>query len=277
MSQDQHTEASLKQIVDVQRTQRDDLRLLGEHVVRLGNRILAASIVSFVLFAAFCTVAAYLWVRTTTKHFSHDLARATKQSERLQRQIDAAAARQRRREAESRKNSERIANYFELFVSGQTDKALAMQTDAVKRGHGPLRRVVVDFVSRGLRLRSAQQEYAHGLAEIEENHNKSATKHLLSALRYAPTGPLAGKIHYRLRGTYYKTSHFRDAAEHFEAVTRQDPAALDDSGLFRLAHAHDLLKEGPAARRYYNLLLKRFPRSEYASIVKGKLRQLGRR
>ncbi|MCD6499135.1 MAG: tetratricopeptide repeat protein [Deltaproteobacteria bacterium] len=277
MSQDQNSETSLKQIVDVQRTQRDDLRLLGEHVGRLGNRILAASIVSFALFAIFCAAAAYLWVRTTTKHFSYDLARATRHSESLQRRVDALTTQQRVGKTKRLKNAERIVRYFELFLKGQTDKALALQTDAVKRGKGPLARAVVAFVSRGLRLRSAQQEYAHGLAEMEEKHYKTAAKHLLSALRYAPDGPLAGKIHYRLGLAYYQSSHFRDAAEHFEAVTRQEPKMLDDSGLFRLAHAHDILKEEPAARRYYKQLLERFPHSEYAAIVKGKLRQLSHR
>ncbi len=49
---------------------------------------------------------------------------------------------------------------------------------------------------------------------------------------------------------------------------------MDDVALFRLGHANELLKHSSAARKFYRLLVDRYPKSPLAPVAKAKMRSL---
>ena len=181
---------------------------------------------------------------------------------------------------EQKKASQRaslLTKLLDLYRRGEDQNALELLPKAESAATTPLEHAVVTEVSERLNRRAALRALASGIADCQRDKTKEALKHLLQALKYAPKGPIALQAHYYAGLCYHKRQDYRKAAMHLGSVAT-DPAGediLDDAGLFRLGHAHDLLKQSQAARKYYGLLLERYPKSAFAPVAKAKLRQLG--
>lgn len=273
------------QNIEVERAQREDMQVLDEHLQRVGRRLLVTTILVYLLFAALCVTGAYLWIDLARRNSQRELTRGR----RATRNVKAALATLRKtvetQKNESRLRSERIARYLETFLAGE-EKGLLKQHDELISGTlTPLERVVVLYVHREIRQKAGFETYTEGVALYNQamvsrrkkpEKFKEAVEKLELALKYDNSGKHVPSLHYYLGLTYYRLSHYRLATKHLEYVSRSSRGAemMDPDGLFRLAHAHDLLKQEAQARRNYELFLKRFPKNQNAGMVKQKLKQL---
>ncbi len=267
----------LDQVLELERAQREDLKLLDHHLVSLNKRILGANIIGFVLFALLCATAAYLVASTADKRAERRRKADVDQLVRLRRTLKQWKTEQSKTREESSARTTLLTKLMDLYHRGENEKALELLPKAEAAAHSALEHAVVAEVSRNLNRKAALAALARGISDYQRDKPKDAIKHLLQALKYAPHGSIALQAHYYAGLSYHKRQDYRKAAQHLGALAT-DPAGediLDDAGLFRLGHAHDLLKQSQAARKYYGLLIERYPKSVFAPVARAKLRQLG--
>lgn len=253
-----------------------ELQAVDAHLLRLSRWVIAGMVIAYLLFAALCITAAYLWVDLTTGQQKSQL----KAVERKLRVTDNELARLRKKtkktSADAHTRSERIAKYFQLYLSGDFEKIFNEHQKLANQAATPLEKLVTRHVQSEAKRHASFHAYCQGVAAYNQGKTKKAVDHLESALKYDRTGPHVPALHYYLGLSYYKLSQYRKATVHLEKMIKAKSKhdVVDEHALFRLGHAHEMLKQTAMAKRHYQRLLKKFPKSQYTSIVKSKLRQL---
>ncbi len=263
-------------ILEVTMAQRQDLGNLDLHVAQLSRRVLMASLVAYSLFAALCVAGALLAVRAARQRAlrAEERARAARREfERRLEKVQAEAAKERKERAERRK---RLLFYLNAFVRGEVRRALELEARAQESVADELDEALVAFVSRKLHERAARAALADGLAAFFGGRLKKALKLFEQGIQYATPGPLALKLRYYAGLCAYKQGDFPAAARHLGrvAASGDGESLMDDVALFRLGHANELLKHTSAARKFYRLLLDRYPKSPLVPVARAKLRSL---
>ncbi len=277
MATDEKNTPSIEQILELERAQREDLKIVDQHIVQMDRRLLGANIVGFVLFALLSGLAAYLWVSAATKHCERRQKADAKRIKRMRLVLEQWKKDKAKKQKAEAERATLLAKLMGLYHKGEDEKALNLLPKADAAATTPLERTILNQITIGLNRRAALRSLARGISEYQKDKTKEATKHLLQVLKYCPTGPIALQAHYYAGLCYHKRQDYRKAALHLGAVATAPGGEdiLDDTGLFRLGHSHDLLKQSQAAKKYYSLLLEKYPKSPFAPVAKTKLRQLG--
>jgi TolA-binding protein len=265
-----------RSITSSQDAQREELKMVDAHLEKLSRWVLLGTVVAYVLFAVLCATAAYFWVDLASGQQKSELRAVKRKLEVTERELDRLRKQEEKRLAEARARSERIAKHFQMYLGGNYEKVFIAHQKLSNRATTPLERLVVRHVHKEAQRHASFEAYTKGVAAYNEGKTKKALQHLQRAFKYDRTGPHLPGLRYYLGLAYYKLSQYRKATKHLEALVRSKHGKeiLDAHGMFRLGHAHEMLKQDSMAKRYYNRLLKQFPKSQYTSIVKAKLRQL---
>ncbi len=272
----QSREKEISMILQHAETQREDLKLVDMHLERLSKRVLLGSIVAYFVFAALCIVAAYLWVDISTGRDSARMEALERTLNISQEELAETRKRIDENNVAARERSEKIAIFFDWFLGGEHEKIIKEGRQIADIAQTPLERLVVNHINDDARKHAGFQAYAEGVYAYNSGELDEAIKSLTKAIKYEGTGPYIPALLYYLGSAHYKKADYRQATIHLEAMLQADEKKKfrDDHALFRLGHAHELLKRTAQAKVHYTNLLKSFPKSQYAGLVRSKLQQM---
>lgn len=269
-------ENHLNRLLQQAENQNEDLKTVDIHIERLAQRVLMGSVVAYLVFAALCITAAYLWVDIATGQHKAETQSLKRKLSLTEKELKRTKSQTTLKRTTARERSEKIAKYFEWHLNGDYEKVFKKGQAIANLAQTPLERRVTRHVTSEAKRHASFQAYAEGVAAYNKGKTKQAIQSLKRAMKYDKTGPHITALRYYLGLAHYKQSNYRKATVYLEALLRSKNKidVLDDHALYRLGHAHELLKQNAQAKRHYQRLLKIFPKSQYASIVKPKIKQL---
>lgn len=270
------SEKEISRILQYAETQREDLKMVDMHLERLSKRVLLGSIVAYLVFAALCITASYLWVDIATGRHSARTAALERTLSLSEKELAETRKRMEENNAAAGDRSEKIAIFFEWFLEGDFEKIHKEGRKIADIAQTPLERLVVGHINNEAKKHASFHAYAQGVHEFNSGEIDNAIENLTRAIKYDGTGPHISALLYYLGSAQYKKGNYRQATVHLEAMLKSDDKNrfLDDHALFRLGHAHELLKQTAQARNHYNRLLKVFPKSQYVGLVRSKLQHM---
>lgn len=173
---------------------------------------------------------------------------------------------------EALKAVENRVNALERNVSSEI-KGLRSSIEEIRGGagrSGPAARGAGQPVKLKSKSTGAvQSKYNQARGLYQRRSYAEAIRLFAEILNQDPDDPLAPNARYWIGESQYDQGRYKDAVVEFERVVLDYPNSdKAPDALLKMAYCHDKLKDGAAAMTDLGDLLKRYPRSEAARLVK---------